>query len=322
MACIELSPLRFSPYLKNVIWGGKKICEYKKIPQPIDNIGESWEISAMPGSESIVSEGVYEGKPLSWLIENFGVSLLGTKVVENYGYHFPLLIKFIDANDNLSIQVHPNDELARNRHNSLGKTEMWYVISTEKNAKIYSGFNSRLTPEDYESRIKEGNFLETIASYNSKPGDVYFLPAGRVHAIGSGNFLAEIQEASDITYRIFDYNRKDKNGKQRELHTELAKNAIDYNSDEKSRLQTSELKEIEELVKCEHFTTHRMKINGIKKLELDGSTFMVIICIEGKIKIKGTDGEVTITSGHTALLPAVIGKFQIEGKATVLTSVV
>ncbi len=216
------------PYFKSVIWGGERICKYKGVEQTEEKIGESWEISAVPGHESVVAEGPYKGMRITELIDCFGAELLGSKVMERYDGKFPLLVKLIDANDNLSVQVHPDDELAKKRHDSLGKTEMWYIIDADKGAKIYSGLNREMTPEEYVARVADNTIEETLAVHDSHPGDIFFLPAGRVHAIGAGNLLAEIQESSDITYRIYDYERRDAQGNARELHTELAKDAIEY----------------------------------------------------------------------------------------------
>lgn len=318
---IKKAPIIFAPYLKTVVWGGDKICSYKGIPQTEPRVGESWEISAVPGHESVVVEGTYKGKNLTVLVEEFGESLLGRNVVEKYGRQFPLLIKFIDANDNLSVQVHPDDELARKRHGSLGKSEMWYIISAENGAKIYSGLAREMTPEEYVLRVKEGTFAETVAVHESKAGDVFYLPAGRVHAIGGGNLLAEIQESSDITYRIYDYDRSDANGNPRELHTEQAKDAIDYKVyDNYKSPRPSEDEEVATLVNCEHFHTNRIKIDGKREFHLDGSSFVVLICIEGSVRLTCPEGEVTMAAGQTVLLPAAVNHVELSGKATLLSS--
>lgn len=318
---IEKVPIKFTPYLKHVIWGGNKICSYKGIAQSEPNIGESWEISAVPGHESIVSEGVYKGYSLTELIDRFGAELLGEKVTKRYNGKFPLLIKLIDAADNLSVQVHPDDILAMKRHNSLGKTEMWYIIDTEKDASIYSGLKASITPEEYESRVTQGAFEELLAVHGSAPGDVFFLPAGRVHAIGAGNLLAEIQESSDITYRIYDYNRRDANGNTRELHTGLAKDAIDYTvcPDYKSpRIPDDEADA--EIVACDHFTVRRINVDGKKRLDFSPDSFTVIMCIQGDAILECPIGNTSISKGQTMLCPAVLTELGVAGKATLLTS--
>ncbi len=275
---IKKAPIRFKPYFKSVIWGGKRICKYKDIEQPQDKIGESWEISAVEGQESIVADGPYKGMSITQLVERFGPELLGRDVFDRYGGQFPLLIKLIDANDNLSVQVHPDDALAKERHGSLGKSEMWYIISAEEGAKIYSGLNRKMTPEEYVRRVKDGNIEEVLAVHDSRPGDVYFLPAGRVHAIGGGNLLAEIQESSDITYRIYDYGRRDANGNTRELHTEQAKDAIDYTYYEnyKSIPPASNVADAV-IAECEHFTVTRVLLDWEMELLLSKDSFTVLM---------------------------------------------
>lgn len=316
---IKQQPIVFSPYLKTVIWGGNKICAYKGIPQEEDNIGESWEISAVPGHVSVVKEGPYSGKSLTDLINEFGEQLLGAKVVKKYGMTFPLLIKIIDAADNLSVQVHPDDELAGKRHNSLGKTEMWYIIGTDEGAKIYAGLNTEMTPDQYIERVKNGTFAETLAVHDSKPGDVFFLPAGRVHAIGAGNLLAEIQESSDITYRIYDYDRRDANGNPRELHTEQAKDAIDFKVYENYKGEAPDANEKQaELARCEHFITDRLNIDGEYAVDLDTDSFHVLIAIDGDITLVYPEGSMKLAAGTTALLPAALKTITLKGKGTVL----
>lgn len=320
---IKRAPLTFKAYFKPVIWGGERIAIFKGEKQDASNIGESWEISALPGYESVVDKGEYAGKKITELADIYGKSLLGSNVVDKYGFKFPLLIKFIDANDNVSIQVHPDDRLARLRHGSLGKTEMWYIIDSKENAKIYSGFKVKSSPEEYVESVSNGTITDIISIHDSYPGDVFFLPAGRVHAIGAGNFIAEVQEASDITYRIYDYNRKDSDGNLRELHTELAKDAIDYNVYDDYRLPAApESEENVEVVRCEHFTTHRLMINGEKNLATDGKSFLVIICLKGELDIIMAEGEERLTQGKTVLIPASGGEIILRGKATLLTATV
>lgn len=316
---IEAAPISFIPYLKSVIWGGDKICAFKGMPHNVPNIGESWEISGVPEHESVVADGQYKGKSLSDLIKEFGVDLLGTEVVAKYGNKFPLLVKIIDANDNLSVQVHPDDSLAKKRHNCLGKTEMWYIISAEKDSKIYAGLKLKSNPEDYLKRIKNGTFPETLAVHNSYADDVFFLPAGRVHAIGAGNLLAEIQESSDITYRIYDYDRTDASGNKRELHINEAKDAIDYTVySEYKNSPVDEKSELVRLVNCEHFNTYRIKIEHKIDLSFDSNSFTVLMCIQGKVKLKYESGERKIKEGETVLLPASLTHLSIIGSGKLL----
>ncbi len=318
-AMIEQNPIVFAPYLKSVIWGGNKICDYKGIIQTEPNVGESWEISAVPGHESVVAEGTYKGLTLTELIDRFGAELLGEKVMKRYGGKFPLLIKFIDAADNLSVQVHPDDALAQKRHNSLGKTEMWYIIRADKDAKIYAGLRTALTPDDYVKRVADGTFADTLAVHDSMAGDVFFLPAGRVHAIGAGNLLAEIQESSDITYRIYDYDRRDAEGNPRELHTESAKDAIDYTvyDEYKNPPVPADVADCE-IVSCEHFTTDSILLDGELNLRLDHESFAVLICLEGVVTIKTAAGEMRFTAGHTVLIPAAVEDVVLTGHGKLL----
>lgn len=316
---IKKAPIEFTPYFKEVIWGGNSLKDYKNVQNLPDKIGESWEISEVPGYESVVSSGEYKGKNLSQLISEFGENLLGSKVLKKYNGKFPLLIKFIDAADNLSLQVHPDDKLAKERHNSLGKTEMWYIVKTAPNAKIISGFKKEISPDEYEKSVKDGSFMETVAEHDALPGDVFFLPAGRVHGIGAGNLLAEIQETSDITYRIFDYNRKDANGKPRELHIDAAKDAIDFKVYDNYKNSTSgDQSDFEVLVESEHFKTCKIIVNGEKKEELPEGSFTILICVEGEAEVICEEGSSKIERGKTLLLPADVREVAFKGKATLL----
>ena len=226
---MSLYPLKFTPIAKETIWGGNKLQqELNKDFSSERKIGESWEISGVTNDISVVANGELKGKNLSELIQEYAEQLLGKKNVQKFGSEFPLLIKFIDANDVLSIQVHPDDELAKERHNSFGKTEMWYVLGAEKESNLIVGFNQEVDQNLYQKKLKEGKLEEILNLEKVEKGSTYFIPAGRVHAIGKGILVAEIQQTSDVTYRIYDYNRKDDQGNTRELHTEWALDAIDY----------------------------------------------------------------------------------------------
>ena len=229
-------PLKFNPILNSMIWGGDKLRQYKAIDTDQKNIGESWELSGVPGNESVVSNGEFTGRSIIDLIKEYGPELLGRKVYETYGEKFPLLIKFIDARDDLSIQVHPDDAMAQAVHGQpFGKTEMWYVVSADRDAHLMSGLSAEITPEEYVSRVDNNTITDVLCDYKVQSGDVFFLPAGRIHSIGKGCFIAEIQQTSDLTYRIYDFGRLGLDGKPRELHTELAKDAIDYSVSEDYR---------------------------------------------------------------------------------------
>lgn len=302
-----LYPFVFKPILKKIIWGGSDICVFKGITPVQDGIGESWELSHVKDNFSVVANGPLEGKSLDELIHTYGSKLLGKKVKEQFGTTFPLLIKFIDARDDLSIQVHPGDELAKKRHNSFGKTEMWYVIKAVEGAVLYSGFSQQIDAEEYVKRVKENTFMDVLRRYEVAPGDVFFLPAGRVHAIGAGCFIAEIQQTSDITYRIYDYNRRDANGNERELHTELAKDAIDYTlyPDYQTHYEAEKNTSVE-LASCKYFTTNLLELDSEIVRDLRNfDSFFVYICMEGNAKIKDNKGnELSIRQGQTALISA------------------
>ena len=307
MATEQLYPLTFTPLLKEVIWGGSDIRPFKGLEPDDKKIGESWEISHVDDNFSIVAEGALAGKNLDELIDLYGERLVGKSVQERFGHRFPLLIKFIDARDYLSIQVHPDDELGMKRHNSFGKKEMWDVINAAPKAKLYSGFAVQSSPEDYVRRIEEGTIVDALAEYEVHPGDVFFLPAGRVHAIGAGCFIAEIQQTSNITYRIYDYDRTDAAGNKRELHTELAKDAIDYRLEKDYRTAyTPVADQPVHLVECQYFETNLLDLT--QPISRDWSqldSFVIYICMEGKVTLRDAQGnEVRLHQGQSVLVPA------------------
>lgn len=302
-----LYPLTFKPILKSVIWGGSQICPFKGITPTEEGVGESWELSHIDDNFSVVAEGELANKSLDELIKEYGKELVGGKVMERFGSRFPLLIKFIDARDNLSIQVHPDDELAKVRHNSFGKTEMWYVIKADKGASLYSGFSQQIDKEEYVKRVGNNTIMDVLKKYDVSEGDVFFLPAGRVHAIGAGCFIAEIQQTSNITYRIYDYNRKDKNGNTRELHTELAKDAIDYTlyPDYRTHYKAHTNATVN-LADCKYFTTNLIELDTVMVRDFEElDSFVVYICMEGSATLRDSNGyEIRIHQGQTALIPA------------------
>ncbi len=304
---MNLYPLKFQPILKSIIWGGNDISKFKNLESIEDGIGESWEISAVEDNISVIENGELAGKPLDVLINEAKGQLVGEKVYAKFGDKFPLLIKFIDAQDDLSIQVHPDDELAEKRHNSFGKTEMWYVVKAKPEAFIISGFKDKITSEQYLKKVEDNTFTDALQKHVVKEGDVYFLPAGRVHAIGSGCFIAEIQQTSNITYRIYDYNRKDAQGNSRELHTELAKDAIDYTVyDSYETEYKTDKNKLVELVTCQYFTTNLLYLD--KQFEeniADIDSFIVYMCLEGSCSLEDDkQNRITIEQGETILIPA------------------
>ena len=301
-----MTPLKFKPILKTVVWGGEKIAPYKGIETEQKHIGESWELSSVPGNESIVAEGPLAGRSIAQLVREYKGELVGEHVYESTGDQFPLLIKFIDAHKDLSIQVHPNDQLAALRHGTNGKTEMWYVISADPGAHLLVGLKEAIGPEEYERRVADGSIVDALARYDVQSGDVFFLPAGRIHTICSGCFVAEIQQTSDITYRIFDYNRPGLDGKPRQLHTELAKEAIDYQVYPTYKTDYTPLQDEEVvLAECPHFTTSLLDLTlpFAKDLsELD--SFVAVMCLSGSGVLEVDGEEVTIGQGETVLIPA------------------
>lgn len=316
---------KFEPILKSLIWGGEKIAPYKGIVTDQHQIGESWELSGVAGNESTVAEGPDKGMKLPELLARDGAKLLGKANYERFGNEFPLLIKFIDARQDLSIQVHPNDELAWERHRSKGKTEMWYVVAADEGAHLKSGFAQQVTPEEYEASVGNNTITDMLADYKIQPGEVYFLPAGRVHAIGAGSFVAEIQQTSNITYRIYDYGRLGADGKPRELHTEQAKGAIDYTVLPDYRTPYKrQMNQAVELVSCPYFTTDLLELDAPKRLDLSAQdSFLVVICTEGEGMLTDDRGAtMPIHRGETVLVPATATSLQIDPRTrmTLLTS--
>lgn len=304
-----LYPLKFKSIYKEKIWGGSKIKTILgKDFSPLGNCGESWEISGIEGESNKVINGFLKGNTLDELVSVYMGDLVGEKVFDTYGEKFPLLIKFIDANDDLSVQVHPDDALAEKVYDDNGKTEMWYVIDAEKNAKINVGFKTLMSKEKLEKHINAGTLEEVLHYVDTKAGDVFYIPAGKVHAIGKGVLLAEIQQSSDITYRLFDYNRKDVNGNLRPLHTKEACQAIDYENTDNSPLSYSfEKNRTVSLVRSPYFITNLIVFDSkVEKIYADMDTFVVYICLEGHAHIHYADGEETISKGECILMPAEI----------------
>ena len=285
-----MHPLKFKPILKTLVWGT-----------------ESWELSGVMNNESVVAEGPLAGKTIAELTKEYKGQLVGQHVYENTGDEFPMLVKFIDAKQDLSIQVHPNDEVAAARHNgSKGKTEMWYVIGTQPGAHLLVGLKEKITPEIYEQKVADGTITDVLCRYDIQPGDVFFLPAGRIHAICGGSYIAEIQQTSDLTYRIYDYNRPGLDGKPRQLHTEWAKTAIDYTVYDNYRTAYPREKDEEmQVADCPYFTTsvYDLTLPYAKDLS-DIDSFMVVMCLEGSGTLEVDGEEMSIGQGETVLIPA------------------
>lgn len=310
----ELYPLKFTPVYKEKIWGGNKLNEFfNREYSPLKNAGESWEISGVEGNVSVVSNGFLQGNDLSELIEIYMGELVGDKVYERFGLEFPLLIKFIDAMDNLSIQVHPDDKLSKERHNAFGKTEMWYVMQADDKAELISGFSTKTDKSAYLEKLNGGELESILNSEPVKPGDVFFIPAGRVHAIGKGILLAEIQQTSDVTYRIYDFNRTDDAGNPRELHTELAVDAIDYSHSDEYKTRYEVVKnQSSPVVSCEYFTTNVINADSEIKFDyFEKDSFVIYMGVEGSSTIKTPSGSETLNAGETILIPASINDVTI-----------
>lgn len=314
--------LKFTPILKEKIWGGEKLMTLLNKKSDRKGIGESWEISNVKDNLSIISKGDLQGKNLQELIVEFKTDLLGNKVYSEFGVSFPLLIKFIDAKESLSIQLHPDDNLAKKRHNSFGKTEMWYVMQADSKANLIVGFQKDTDKEKYLSHLKNKSLLSILNVDQVDKGDTYFIPAGRVHAIGAGVLLAEIQQTSDVTYRVYDWDRKDSQGNSRELHTEQALEAIAYKaqSSYKTEYQKKENQSVE-VVSCPYFTTNILslnKSNSINHSEKD--SFVIYMCVQGSVTFQNQNQIETLKMGETLLVPACLKEFKVStiGKSELL----
>lgn len=315
-----LYPIKFTPILKDKIWGGQKLKSILNKQSDSLNVGESWEISDVEGDTSVISNGILKGKSLKYLLETFGADLLGKKNYEIFGNKFPLLIKFIDAKQDLSIQLHPNDKLAAERHNSFGKTEMWYTLQADEAANLIVGFNQDMTADKYLHHLKEKTLTEILNFDSVKKGDTYFIEVGRVHAIGAGVMVAEIQQTSDVTYRVYDWDRVDDEGKERELHNDLAIDAIDFDMPDNFRVNYSKGENTSNsMVSCAYFITNYLEVSGIIKKHENIDSFFIYICVEGKAEIIASGKTETLNKGETLLLPAAIQDYEIYAeKATLL----
>ena len=291
-----MKPLKFEPLLKSTIWGGNKIIAFKHLDIKQEKVGESWEISGVPGNESIVADGEMKGKKRNEVVAELKENFLGAENYKRFGNEFPLLIKFIDANTDLSIQVHPNDEIAKKQGKERGKTEMWYALPSEPDAKLYNGLKMQITPEQYKEMVENDTITDALAQYNVKEDDCFFIPAGRIHAIGTGCFVAEIQQTSDVTYRIYDFKRKDKDGNYRQNYTPAKNQGVS-------------------MVQCPYFTTAVYDLDEPMTLdysELD--SFVILIGLKGEAKITDNEGnEITLQGGESIVVPASTQTLKVEG---------
>lgn len=312
---MPLYPFLFHPNLHTVVWGGHRLQVYKGLQSTDEPIGESWEVSAVPSSTSIISNGSFAGRDIISVISEYPEDILGKAVNKKYHGQLPLLVKFIDAERDLSIQVHPNDEMAQREHGKMGKSEMWYVIKADAGSHLYAGFKQEITPEEYQQRIADGTIIEVLADHQVKAGDVFYLPAGRIHAICGGILLAEVQQSSDVTYRIYDYNRPGMDGKPRQLHTELAAQALDYHVEENYRTEyVDNPNKAIQIIDSPYFDVRVMEISKPFHRDLRKyDSFIISMCIEGdcKLCVRSTGDEILLRQGSSTLIPAAIADYDV-----------
>lgn len=310
-------PLKFTPILKEKIWGGTKLEKLLHKKADHKRIGESWEISDIEGDISIVANGPLKGKSLKDLLREHKGQLVGEEVYKSFKNQFPLLIKFIDANTELSVQVHPDDRLAGERHNSFGKTEMWYIMEAEKNADIIIGFKRTISREEYLKHLNSGKITELLHFEKVEKGDAFFINPGKVHAIGAGVLLAEIQQTSDLTYRIYDWDRKDGQGNSRELHTDLALEAIDFeNKEDFKKNYSREINSSNKIAGCEYFTTNFLPVStGVIEKNYSGiDSFVIYMCVSGEAEVSVDGNSEDIQTGETILIAAETSKVELSSK--------
>lgn len=312
---MPLYPFLFHPNLHTVVWGGHRLQVYKGLQSTDEPIGESWEVSAVPSSTSIISNGSFAGRDIISVISEYPEDILGKAVNKKYHGQLPLLVKFIDAKRDLSIQVHPNDEMAQREHGKMGKSEMWYVIKADAGSHLYAGFKQEITPEEYQLRIADGTIIDVLADHQVKAGDVFYLPAGRIHAICGGILLAEVQQSSDVTYRIYDYNRPGMDGKPRQLHTELAAQALDYHVEENYRTEyVDNPNKAIQIIDSPYFDVRVMEISKPFHRDLRKyDSFIISMCIEGdcKLCVRSTGDEILLRQGSSTLIPAAIADYDV-----------
>ena len=316
---------KFNTILKPVLWGGSKLLEFKNLPASDQLIGETWELSAMPGRESVVAEGMEAGMTLSQLVRHHGAELVGDDVYRRYGNSFPLLIKFIDAHRDLSIQVHPDEKMARQRHGCSGKNEMWYILQADEHSLIRTGFNRPVKVEEFDRSLADGSILDIVNAMYSKPGDVFYIPAGQIHSIGAGNMLVEIQQSSDITYRVWDYKRFDADGKLRPLHVQEAREALDFTpGGGKVHDRPCIAPGMTLLVDSPEFVVRHLEFKDGYCLENpDCHTFVAMVCIQGETSLQVSRmPAVTLRQGETVLVPAALDRVEMSGTARLLLATV
>ncbi|OCB76522.1 type I phosphomannose isomerase catalytic subunit [Flavobacterium crassostreae] len=314
----KIYPLQFNPILKERIWGGKKLKTVLDKPITSAITGESWELSTVEGDISCVANGILKGKRLSDVIQQMPEQLLGTMVYARFGTQFPLLFKYLDAHQDLSIQVHPNDALAQKRHNSFGKTEMWYVMQADPGAKIIVGFKEEANSSQYIRHLKDNSLLSILDVIEVQKGDAFFLDSGTIHAIGSGLLIAEIQQTSDITYRLYDYDRVDAQGNKRELHVDLALEAINYHKVDSRKVYLKEENQPNSIVNCPYFSTNLIPLSSSMIVSKTAASFTVYMCLEGAFLLEYNLNSYSYKKGDTVLIPAAMDYYTMTGKASIL----
>ncbi|MEC4050845.1 type I phosphomannose isomerase catalytic subunit [Flavobacterium sp. SUN046] len=315
---MKLYPIQFQSIFKERIWGGTKLKTILNKPISSEITGESWEISSVPNDVSIVANGSLKGKSLNEIIHQFPQEILGAKVFKQFGEQFPLLFKYLDAQEDLSIQVHPNDELALKNHNSFGKTEMWYVMQSEQKSKLIVGFKEKTSKEEFLKKVEDKTLLEVLDIRSIKQGDAFLLETGTVHAIGAGTLIAEIQQTSDITYRIYDFDRKDAEGNTRELHLDYAMEAINFDVVKASREYQKEVNTANQIVDCPYFTTNYIPLDGMVEVNKTNESFTVYMCVSGSFKLEDQKIAYEYTTGDTVLIPANLSSYKLSGNASLL----
>ena len=318
-------PLLFKPNLHRLVWGGGRLLKYKGLEGSDESIGESWEISAIPSSVSIIANGEWQGQDLNSILDKYPDAILGKKVNEKYKGKLPLLVKLIDAKQDLSIQVHPNDEYAQHKHGKSGKSELWYVINADEGSQLYTGLKHTVSKEELKRRVEDGTIIEVLAAHKVKAGDVFYIPSGRIHSICGGILLAEVQQSSDITYRLFDYNRKGLDGKPRELHIDMGLDAIDYKVEDNYRTLYKDCNnKAVQVVKTPYFSIRVMELTkSFHRNLLKYDSFVISLCIEGDcmIHVRSTGEDYILREGNSTLIPAIIADYDVKplhGKCRVL----
>jgi len=311
---MEIYPLRFEPIFKERLWGGEKLRTVLGKPAKGSEIGESWEVSGVPGDVSVVADGAYAGRSLTDLVDQYPEALLGRRVLARFGTEFPILIKFIDARQDLSIQLHPDDRLARARHGSFGKTEMWYIMDADPGARLIVGFERDVSRQEYQEALGAGRLTDLLHYQEVRPGDGIFIPAGKIHAIGAGVMLAEIQQSSDVTYRVYDFDRRDASGQLRELHTDLALDAMDFNRRDDFDIQYDRHPDRPAIMaETPYFTTRYLRLTRPFEADLRGrEAFTIYMCVSGSAQIRLGSHRADLERGQTLLIPAAAGGVRLE----------